>query len=224
MEKKHHREDLLEAILMAEEHGENTIESILNSQSEDRQIEISREDIEALEKEGDIVRDESGLQLTESGRYLGMQTLRRHRLTEMLLFSMLGLERELASEIGCRVEHGIREEMLDGICTLLGHPQTCPHGRPIPPGECCRKNRTTVPSQVVPLSSLRPGESGRIVYITPRHHQRLHKLSSMGINPGVVVELHRKKPAFILHFEGTDLALEKSVADDIHVSRMSNGG
>ena len=222
MEKKHHREDILEAIQMALEQGNNTVETILNSSSEDVQIEVCRNDIKDLEKSGDLVLDGNKLLLTESGKRLAMQTLRRHRLTEMLLFSMLGLERELASEIGCMVEHGIREEMLDGICTFLGHPENCPHGRPIPPGGCCEKRSTTVESQVIPLSRLKPGERARIVYITPRHHQRLHKLSSMGINPGVVVELHRKKPAFILHFEETDLALESSVADDIHVSRINN--
>jgi DtxR family Mn-dependent transcriptional regulator len=28
-------------------------------------------------------------------------------------------------------------EATDKICTFLGHPRTCPHGAPIPPGPCC---------------------------------------------------------------------------------------
>jgi Fe2+ transport system protein FeoA len=43
------------------------------------------------------------------------------------------------------------------------------------------------------------------------------------VTPGVVVELHRRHPATCIHFEGTDLALDRDVAEDIHVSRLPNG-
>ena len=79
--------------------------------------------------------------------------------------------------------------MVDSVCTLLGHPSTCPHGRAIPPGACCRDGRTTVASQVLPLSSLSAGERGRIVYITPRDHHRMHRLTSLGLTPGTLVEV-----------------------------------
>ncbi len=129
MEKKAHKEDLLEAILMASEVGDNTLEEIKKAKAEDTDIDVTQEDIESLEASGDLKVENGTISLTDTGREIAEQTLRRHRLTEMLLFSMLGLERELATEISCRVEHGIRDEMLDGVCTLLGHPATCPHGR-----------------------------------------------------------------------------------------------
>ena len=34
----------------------------------------------------------------------------------------------------------------DKVCTLLGHPRTCPHGRLIPEGECCRRAKAGTPS------------------------------------------------------------------------------
>ena len=37
----------------------------------------------------------------------------------------------------CTFEHILSPEVTDRICTFLGHPRTCPHGSPIPPGDCC---------------------------------------------------------------------------------------
>lgn len=213
-------EDLLEAVLMAGELGDTSVERIRAARSEDAHVEVSESDIEELAAEGFLERDRDHVRLTARGREIAEQVARRHRLTEMLLFTWLGIDLDLASEIGCRVEHGVREELLDGVCTLLGHPATCPHGRPIPPGPCCREGRTTVESQIVPLTALKPGEHGRVVYIKPRDHHRLHRLSSMGLNPGVVVELHQRRPAYCLRFEETELALDRQVAEDIQVSRL----
>ena len=38
----------------------------------------------------------------------------------------------------CTFEHILSPEVTDRICTFLGHPRTCPHGSPIPEGDCCR--------------------------------------------------------------------------------------
>lgn len=222
-----HLENVLEAVYMAQELGDVTVEKILEHRSEDVQVEVDRKDLEKLVGMGLLERDGEEIALTGEGRAIAKQTVRRHRLAEMLLFSMLGVDRDLASEIACKVEHGIREEMLEGVCTMLGHPSTCPHGRPIPPGECCAAGRKVVATNVMPLTELPPGERGRIVYIRPRSHHRLHRLASLGMNPGVIVELHRRSPAFCVRFEETDLAIDKDVAQDIHVSRIpreGNGG
>ena len=221
---KAHFEDLLEGVWMARELGDTTIDGIRNSSPEDSQIDVSEADIAALEGEGFVRREGDEVVLTDEGHRIAEQTVRRHRLAEMLMFTLLGADRELASELGCRVEHGLREELLEGVCTLLGHPATCPHGRPIPPGSCCADKRTTVRSQVISLTALEPGERGRILYIKPRDHHRLHRLSSMGLNPGVMVELHQRRPAFCLRFEETELALDRQVAEDIQVSRLPKDG
>jgi DtxR family Mn-dependent transcriptional regulator len=40
----------------------------------------------------------------------------------------------------CKFEHILSPEATDKICTFLGHPRTCPHGAPIPPGPCCAEH------------------------------------------------------------------------------------
>lgn len=219
---KVHRQDILEAVLMARELGDTTVNGIRNARAEDIQVKVTLKDIDELVEEGFLTRDGDEIALTAAGLKIANRTVRRHRLTEMLLFTLLGIDRSLASEIGCRVEHTVREEMLEGVCTLLGHPSTCPHGRPIPPGKCCQARRSTVVCPIVPLTSLRPGERARIVYIQPRNHERLHRLAALGLIPGVEVDLHRRRPAFCLRFEGTDVALDRDVAQDIQVSRIAS--
>jgi DtxR family Mn-dependent transcriptional regulator len=211
-----HREHALEAILMAEEAGDTTLEGLRREHDE----EVSAEEVEAAVAEGLAERDGEGVRLTAEGRRLAEDVIRRHRLVEVMLATMLGLDRERASQIGCLVEHDLRPEMVDSVCTLLGHPATCPHGRPIPAGPCCRDGRTTVETQVVPLTALAPGERGRVIYITPRSHHRMHRLSSLGLTPGTVVEVHQRRPVYCIRFEETELAVERDVAEDVHVCRI----
>jgi len=78
------------------------------------------------------------VELTLRGRQRAADIVRRHRLAERLFTDSLAMDSE--SEIeqqACKFEHILSPEATDKICTFLGHPRTCPHGAPIPPGSCC---------------------------------------------------------------------------------------
>src|SRR6266568_396486 len=94
---------------------------------------------DALKPTGFSVGDGSVVvELTSRGRQRAADIIRRHRLAERLFTDSLALESE--SEIeqqACKFEHILSPEATDKICTFLGHPRTCPHGAPIPPGPCC---------------------------------------------------------------------------------------
>jgi len=78
------------------------------------------------------------VELTERGRQRAADIIRRHRLAERLFTDSLALESETEIEQqACKFEHILSTEATDKICTFLGHPRTCPHGAPIPPGPCC---------------------------------------------------------------------------------------
>lgn len=80
------------------------------------------------------------VELTPRGRERASSIIRRHRLAERLFTDSLAMDSE--SEIeqqACKFEHILSPEATDRICTFLGHPRTCPHGAPIPPGACCGK-------------------------------------------------------------------------------------
>ena len=82
------------------------------------------------------VRD-SGVELTPSGKNRARDVVRRHRLAERLFTDTFSIADAEADTQACKFEHIISPELDQRICTFLGHPKTCPHGNPIPPGPCC---------------------------------------------------------------------------------------
>ena len=106
---------------------------------------------DALKPTGVSVGDGSMVvELTERGRQRAADIIRRHRLAERLFTDSLALESE--SEIeqqACKFEHILSPEATDKICTFLGHPKTCPHGAPIPPGGCCGKTAEFVGAELL---------------------------------------------------------------------------
>jgi putative ABC transport system ATP-binding protein len=78
--------------------------------------------------------------LTESGSRRARDVVRRHRLAERLFTDTFAIEDAEAQAQACRFEHIITPELDQRICSFLGHPKTCPHGNPIPPGACCEIN------------------------------------------------------------------------------------
>src|SRR6202142_2198972 len=80
------------------------------------------------------------VELTTRGRQRAADIIRRHRLAERLFTDSLAMDSETEIEQqACKFEHILSGEGTEKICAFLGHPKTCPHGSPIPPGPCCGK-------------------------------------------------------------------------------------
>src|SRR5580692_2187119 len=73
-----------------------------------------------------------GVILTRSGEQLALHVLRRHRLLELFLVKILGLDWSLVHDEADALEHAISDVVLERIDALLGHPTADPHGDPIP--------------------------------------------------------------------------------------------
>jgi putative ABC transport system ATP-binding protein len=96
------------------------------------------------------------VELTPRGRERAGSIIRRHRLAERLFTDSLAMDSE--SEIeqqACKFEHILSPEATDKICTFLGHPRTCPHGAPIPPGLCCGRGSEFAPATVASSTARR---------------------------------------------------------------------
>jgi putative ABC transport system ATP-binding protein len=82
---------------------------------------------------------DADVKLTRRGESRARDIVRRHRLAERLFTDTFAIGDPEAHSQACKFEHIISPELDEKICTFLGHPQTCPHGNPIPPGTCCAK-------------------------------------------------------------------------------------
>jgi len=207
------QEEILEAIWAAGENERHTLDAIKKRCV----VEIYDDDLAGLEAENLVVRDGDRVLLTATGSPVAEGVIRRHRLAEVMVSVLLRLKDESMKEMACKIEHALLPEVEESICTLLGHPEICPDGKPIPKGKCCTREQRVVDNVVVSLNELQPSESGRITYIKPGSHSGLHQLIALGLNPGVHVTVHRTSPAFIIKFENTELAMDEEVARDIYV-------
>jgi ABC-type glutathione transport system ATPase component len=104
---------------------------------------------DALKPAGVSIGDGSMIvELTEKGRHRAGDIIRRHRLAERLFTDSLAMDSETEIEQqACKFEHILSPEATDKICAFLGHPKTCPHGAPIPPGRCCGTTSGELPRE-----------------------------------------------------------------------------
>lgn len=170
-----------------------------------------------LLESGLVEQNAEMVSLTAAGQPEAEAVVRRERLAERLLTDVLGLGEEQAAEEACRFEHVLRRGTADEICTLLGHPKVCPHGSPIPPGDCCRAGTRSAGKVVSALVDLAPGQAGVIAYIQGRRRQMMQRLLAMGAVPGTPVALLQKFPAYVFQLGNSQVAVDRETAQDIYV-------
>lgn len=163
--------------------------------------------------------DNKEVAFTEKGEALARRIIRAHRLAERLLFDAMGMSKDFEKG-ACEFEHIITDELINSICTMLGHPKECPHGLPIPPGECCLKVVKTVESSVMYLTDMSIGQSGRIAYINSTDDKEMHKLNGLQVRPGTTIKLHQTYPAYVVECEGANVAIDEDIAKNITVWRI----
>ncbi|MBI5235187.1 MAG: metal-dependent transcriptional regulator [Deltaproteobacteria bacterium] len=213
-------EEVLEFVWSLREAGSNSIKALLEI-DEVKEAEADSSTLEAMQRDGLLTLDNDSITLTNKGEKLAEAAIRRHRLAERLLTEVLAMDTDSVEKNACSFEHTLSPEVTDRICALLGHPPTCPHGLPVPRGECCKKSKDAVKPIVEPLTELGVGDSGRIIFILSGSHARLDKLSALGIVPGSVLHVHQKRPAFVLQLGETSLAFDADIVKEIYVKKMS---
>jgi DtxR family transcriptional regulator, Mn-dependent transcriptional regulator len=136
--------------------------------------------IKALAGDGLVQhRPRHGVRLTEAGRRVALSVLRKHRLVETFLVTVLKMDWSEVHTEAEQLEHAISDPVLDRLDALLGHPSTDPHGDPIPSpaGRLAAQVYATLATCIVakPL---------RIVRVTDQSAAFLHFADQHGLSPG----------------------------------------
>lgn len=126
----------------------------------------------------------SGVRLTPAGEKLATHVLRRHRLVELFLVEVMGMDWSEVHGEAELLEHAVSERLMERIDTMLGHPEVDPHGDPIPTagGEVAA---TDYPS----LVSCPVGEAMTLVRVTDQATDFLQLIERYGLVPGVTVHV-----------------------------------
>lgn len=210
-------DEALELLWVLDEDGYSDIKRFkLSSDDSDTDALINM-----LTQEGLATVQDDNIKLTDKGHELAKGLIRRHRLAERLFTDVFDLSGDIVHEDACKMEHILSEELTDSVCTFLGHPPTCPHGKPIPRGECCKKYRVDVQPVVVRLADFEVGHKGKILFITPSEAARIGRLSSIGIIPGTVIKLIQKRPSIVLQVDETTIAIDPELAREIFVKKVA---
>ncbi|MFO7982240.1 MAG: metal-dependent transcriptional regulator [Desulfuromonadales bacterium] len=175
--------------------------------------------LQDLERLGYIEVEDEHVSLVEKGEPEARLTVRRHRLAERLMSDVLDIRDSSVEARACEFEHLLHKGVDTKICTLLNHPATCPHGMPIPPGDCCEKAKMTGDIGVVPMTELKSGEEGEIAYLSTIDGRKMQKLMSMGVLPGNRITLRRTFPSYIFRVGNSEFAVDVELAREIFVRR-----
>ena len=208
-----HAEEILEAMWIAIEEGRGFTDTA--------SLGIGLDDPALKELVGNAYIELKGerLQFRPEGRIEGEKTIRRHRLAERLMMDVLNIRGDNAEVKACQFEHLLNEGVDVKVCTMLNHPTTCPHGKRIPPGDCCLEARRNGDLGVVPLTELKSKEEGEIAYILTEDNKKMQKLMAMGVLPGNRIVLMQTYPSYIFRVGFSEFAIDTAMAKEIFVRR-----
>jgi DtxR family Mn-dependent transcriptional regulator len=193
------------------------------TQEEDRRadVEMIREEDELrlLQDQGLVTTADGRAVLTEEGLEAGRMCVRRHRLAERLLADILDTGEEELHSASCKFEHGLHHGLEEKVCTMLGHPAACPHGKAIPRGKCCRRTETQTGQLLCSVADLEKNEPAVIAYLHSEEASDLRKLMAIGALPGTELTLHQRFPSYVIELGRSRFAIDRELAGKIYVRR-----
>jgi DtxR family Mn-dependent transcriptional regulator len=131
----------------------------------------------------------TGARLTPPGIVEARRVIRRHRLVELFLTRVLGLDWSEVDAEAEALEHAISPRLEQAIAAHLGEPLEDPHGHPIPTPEGTMARRV-----LRRLSDFRAGQRALIREVRDDSPERLRRWQTLGLTPGAVVHVLSYQP------------------------------
>ncbi|MBI5641353.1 MAG: metal-dependent transcriptional regulator [Nitrospirae bacterium] len=216
MTDKERADEALELIWVLDEEGHREFE----------RFNLSSDDLDTASLVDALVQDDlvrianNEVHLTEKGYKRAKGLIRRQRLAERLFTDVFEMAEDTVLDDACKMEHILSEELTESVCTFLGHPPSCPHGKPIPRGECCKKFKVEITPVVTRLSEFEVGATGKITFIVPSDPSRISKLNSLGITAGSLIKFVQKNPSCVLQIDETTVAIDPEIAKEIYLKKI----
>lgn len=156
--------------------------------------------------------------LTDSGRDIALRLIRDHRILETFLVECLGYGWEEVHEECDRLEHHVSQRFITAVELFLLHPDTDPHGDPIPDSNLDVSSR----NDRVSLNSIDEGTTVTIRRILTEEPEMLEYLANQGLEPGASITIEEHTPiGLIVVSTATDKQqLPVDIARQIVVSRL----
>jgi DtxR family Mn-dependent transcriptional regulator len=164
------------------------------------------------------------VQLTDEGSAFAVAMVRRHRLIEAFLVTVLGYGWDQVHDEAESLEHAVSDFMVDRIDAFLGFPTRDPHGDPIP-----SPNGGIIRIEAIRLSEIEPGGSVVVERISDDDPSLLQFFHEQGIVFGTPLVVSEGAPFsgsmnVSVGQDGPTLALGRAATDALYVSRANVSG
>ncbi len=130
-----------------------------------------------------------GIRLTEAGVREALKQLRRHRIAEAFLVTVMGFGWHEIHDEANKISSALSEALTERMAQMAGNPAFCPHGEPIPTAA----GEILAPHDAL-LSDVGIGEAFEITRVRTREADRLEYLAALGLIPGTSVQVIHVAP------------------------------
>lgn len=130
----------------------------------------------------------AGAKLSRKGKRQALDVLRRHRLIELFLVEVVGLDWSQVHDEAEELEHAISDRLLERIDDMLGNPAFDPHGDPIP-----QASGKITARRLIGLDAAAPGPA-TVARITDDSPDFLRFVDQHGLTPSAAVTVAAHDP------------------------------
>jgi DtxR family Mn-dependent transcriptional regulator len=130
-----------------------------------------------------------GVRLTADGRRAALRTLRRHRVLESYLATVLGMPWDRVHDEAEALEHAASDDLIDRMAAALGDPRFDPHGAPIP-----TRDGSVDETRHATLLELPVGEAATVMSVSDDDPAMLRYLAELELRPGCTVRVQARAP------------------------------
>lgn len=157
-----------------------------------------------------------GVELTDNGKQMALNIIRRHRLWELFLIEVLGLTWGEVHDEAELLEHTTSDFLIDKIDRFLNYPKFDPHGYPIPD-----KNGILPEfSSGIPLKDTEPGKFYKVLRVDDKQAGMIEYISRLGISLMCEIRLIEKLSfdnSVMIEINGNSHLISEKVSEKIFV-------
>ncbi|REH56554.1 DtxR family iron (metal) dependent repressor [Tenacibaculum gallaicum] len=158
-----------------------------------------------------------GVTLTDFGKKIAANIVRKHRLWEVFLVDKLNFSWDEVHEVAEQLEHIKSPKLINELDAFLGYPKRDPHGDPIPDKE---GNLQIIEKSL--LSTFKKEEIGVCVGVDDSSSEFLRFLDKQGIALGKQIKIIEKEPfdgSLMIEMEGKILSVSNKIASNLYLQK-----
>ena len=178
-------ENYLKAIFKLLEKGGETVSTTAISERMNTKAATVTDMIKRLaEKKLINYQKYQGVSLTEKGKAIAVNIIRKHRLWEVFLVEKLNFRWDEVHDIAEQMEHINSEKLVDRMDSFLNYPKFDPHGDPIPDAKGVFNRKKSLL-----LSEINAGQHCTMTGVVDHSTNFLQYLNRVGLSIGKKIKL-----------------------------------